>query len=290
LDELTEGTDLPKTPDLKAVPSNLSQKSTSSFSSSSEDDFTDSKASLNGESNRNQKDSEQVIPKISWWDYVAHGEIKRSKPGFGVVKFFRRYSKVAHHLLCSILLGRVLIIYGDEKDRVKISKILTALIPLVPCTQSSWKLLRWHRGILIKSHLQQYRLIGLCIPERLKALDLLDIQDQNLVTMLDVQTQSILGPSYSGKWLKPLENLCHKNYPVEGDDSFLSFIGTIFCDIESSVFMLKSLVHKKDTKGSKNSRDALKLCKDLNISGSDAEIVRFLGESIESADMAVEIF
>jgi hypothetical protein len=39
-------------------------------------------------------------------------------------------------------------------------------------------ILRWHQGILISSHLDQYKLVGLCVPERLTVHDLINSQDK----------------------------------------------------------------------------------------------------------------
>ncbi len=46
---------------------------------------------------------EETIIRKSWFEYAE--EIIRGSPGYGILKFFRHYPKVAHHIFYSVLLG-----------------------------------------------------------------------------------------------------------------------------------------------------------------------------------------
>ncbi|ODN03475.1 hypothetical protein Ocin01_03205, partial [Orchesella cincta] len=230
--------------------------------------------------------SEETILKESWWIHASK-KLVRGIPGYGLANFFRRYHEAAHHVLYSILLGRPIIICGEEKLSRKIGRIITALIPLVPAiSKSSWKLLRWHRGILVQAHIESYRIIGLCIPEKLEVHDLIPPRLVTLVTILSADKKCILGgPAYSGDLLQNFEKNYQKHF-YSSDVSLLSYIGGIYSDIESKVYTYKSLIHKYKSKSSNNVHV---LFKELNLRASDIEIIKYLGNLISDPSDCVNI-
>lgn len=187
--------------------------------------------------------------------------------------------------------GRPIVICGSEDQRSKINRMLTALIPFVPPVSRSdpgvWKILRWHRGVLVASHIQQYKLIGLCIPERLNVHDLINPRDQNVVTIFNTcyKKSVLLGPAYSGKFLAEFEpeTQIQRNFH-NSDRSFLTFLGGILTEIQTKVYLLKSL-QEKDKANKKKSN-----FKELNLKGSDIDIVRYLGTLVTGPDQVLQLF
>lgn len=238
---------------------------------------------------------EETITKEPWWTYASR-KLVRNVPGYGLANFFRRYHQVAHHILYSILLGRPILLCGEEKLSRKISRIITALIPLVPVPPSksseSWKLLRWHRGILVSAHLDAYKLIGLCIPEKLEVHDLIPPRLVNLVTIFSVDTKVILGgPAYSGLFLENFEKKMQKHF-YNSDVSILSYIGSIYAEIESKVYMYKVLEERYRQGRNKTSNTTSNLhllFKELALRDSDVAIVKHLGSLLTDADECVNI-
>lgn len=241
--------------------------------------------------------SEETIIKESWWVYASR-KLVRGVPGYGLANFFRRYHEAAHHILYSILLGRTIVICGEEKMCRKIGRIITALIPLVPTppnlvnmdnASKSWKLLRWHRGILVQTHIDSYKLIGLCIPEKLEVHDLIPPRLVNLVTILGAEKRAILGgPAYCGQFLQNFEKKMQHHF-YNSDISLLSYIGGIYTEIEVKVYMYKALEDKYKKGRSVSSSNIHLLFKELNLRASDVEIVKYLGSLLSDSSECVNM-
>ncbi|CAG7833445.1 unnamed protein product [Allacma fusca] len=252
--------------------------SVSSFSSS-DDDFSFSSGSTDFSS---VGSSVERIEKNSWYVTISK-KMTKGQPGYGILKFFRHFVQVAHHVLYSIVMGRPVIICGSESYKSRISQILTALVPLVPCyPERCWKLLRWHRGILVPAHFKQnsFKLIGLCIPERLEVHNLMSPKDVNNVTILNAETKQIIGPAYSGSFFANFEHRCQKFF--HDDVSLMSYLGCLFVDIETKVFLYKTLM----SDGLKSSE----IFKQLELQAKDVEIVKHLAGMIHNVSNVVEIF
>jgi hypothetical protein len=236
--------------------------------------------------------TEQTIPKRSWFSYASSSISSRSSPGYGLLGFFRHYNKIAHHVLYSILLGRPIIICGREEHRSKVERAVNALIPLIPSLES-WKLMKFHRGILIQDHLSQFKLIGLCIPERLQVQDLIHPRDENYVTIVNVEKKMLLGPAYSGsgEFLRSFgaENLVQKNFLGKSDLALLSYIGGIYAEIETKVYLYKALEEKAGRKSGTHNNIKVNV-KGLGLKGSDLDIVKHLASLIPNPDRSVDIF
>jgi hypothetical protein len=229
----------------------------------------------------------ETIVRKSFWEYLE-SNLPRGQPGNGILKLFRLYPKFAHHIFYSILIGRTIVICGSEEQKNKISQILTALIPLVPTcvskkktSSSSWKLLRWHRGVLVNTHIKAFKLIGLCIPERLEVHDLIHSRDKNCVTIFHLLKKSILGPAYSGVFLAPFEAQVQRHFH-NSDLSFLTFIGSILTDMQTKIYMCKSLRHNKNNNGN--------IIKASLLKASDIDIIRYLSSLCSSMEDILEIF
>lgn len=224
------------------------------------------------------------IQKESWWSYGAKSKLQKGDPGYGIRKFCVHFPKVAHHLLFSILVGRPIILFGTSKYRSKVSQIISALIPFVPCyPMKTFKIFRWHQGILVKAHLDgSHKLIGLCIPERLKIHDLINPRDQNSITLFDVENRKIFGPAYSGKYLRNFEtNPIQKHF--FDDLSLLCFLGSILTDIEAEVYMIKAMQCE-------GKLSFPKIMKELDLKSSDVEISKYLSSLVADPPQCINLF
>jgi len=249
-----------------------------SFGSSSEDEYM-----LTGQALTDSSVPVE-IEKVPWWNYVSKPKLQKGDHGYGLLKFFRHFYKVAHHVLFSILIGRPVIFCGSSNYRSKVFQIVNSLVPLVPCCpEKSFKILHWHQGILVRAHFNcSYKLIGLCIPERHSVHDLLHARDQNTVTVLDVESKKILGPAYSGNYFKNFEEMTCQKYFFD-DLSLITYLGSIFSELESQIYMAKSMQVDGE-------ESMAKIMKDLDLKSSDAEIIKYLVSRIDLPQQSVDIF
>ncbi|XP_066992520.1 uncharacterized protein [Anabrus simplex] len=181
----------------------------------------------------------------------------RNLAGHKILKFFQTFPKAAHHVLYSLLIGRTVVIAGSEQMEHKVGNMITALIPLVPVSDTHVvKTLRWHRGILVSSHIASYQLIGMCIPERLSVLDMISPRDKNLVTVFDVSSKQLFGPAYSGQLLSSVETVASR---LPSDQSLLLYLQSVAAGVHEKLFLYRALGHSQP-----------------DLHGCDGEIIKFL--------------
>lgn len=211
-------------------------------------------------------------------DKKSHCLWKCQKSGSGILKFFKTYEKVAHHLLYSLLIGRTVVLVGRHNSEHKASHIMNVLSPYVPIMPGQEvRILRWHCGILVPSHISSYHMIGVCVPERLSVHDMISFKDKNSVTMLDVSSKQLFGPAYSGRLLRSLE---HTAQHMQSDQSLMLLLQTIAAALNEKLFMYLTLLKKKLELAKAHSRPSPRsdVLKDLGLDGCDAEIVRYLSK------------
>ena len=233
------------------------------------------------------------VEKKHWWIYAAKTKLEKNDSGYGLLKFFRHFHSTAHHVLYSILIGRPVVIFGKETTRLKIAQIFNCLIPFVPCYPSkSFKLLQWHQGILVGAHFQSFKLIGLCLPERLTIHELIHQNDLSCVTILDYESKKISGPAYSGVFFENFRNAGFCQTKFFDDLSLLSYIGSILSEIEGQVYMFKTMLMESEEND--NSYDTFKsipkILKQLSLKSSDSEIVKHLSHILLDPSDCTEIF
>jgi len=211
-------------------------------------------------------------------DNKSHCLWKCQKSGSGILKFFQTYEKVAHHLLYSLLIGRTVVLVGKHSSEHRASHIMNVLSPYIPLMPGQEvRILRWHCGILVPSHISSYHMIGVCVPERLSVHDMISFKDKNSVTMLDVSSKQLFGPAYSGRLLGSLE---HTAQHMQSDQSLTLLLQTIAAALNEKLFMYLTLLKKKLLSAKAHSRPSpgSDVLKDLGLDGCDAEIVRYLSK------------
>ncbi|KAG8239985.1 hypothetical protein J437_LFUL019571 [Ladona fulva] len=130
--------------------------------------------------------------------------------------------------------------------------------------------MRWHKGILVPAHIEKYKVIGLCVPERLTVHDMISPRDKNYVTILDVNTKKIFGPAYSGVLLSNIAENFHDHFP--SDESLILMLQSVFMQIKEKVYLCNSVI----TERSESHNSVGILLSSINIRSCDAEIIKYL--------------
>ncbi|CAG0886870.1 unnamed protein product [Cyprideis torosa] len=149
---------------------------------------------------------------VSLAEHLDH--ITPGMSGHRICTFFRRNPSVFTHLVYSLLIGRPVVIAGHEDAQFTVRERVNALEIFLPWSPKkrdgysdgnySSQILRWHHGTVVSHHLSEYKIIGLCVPERLNVQDMMSSATLNQVTVLSVKTDHLSGPAYSGRLLAPL--------------------------------------------------------------------------------------
>ncbi|XP_071454328.1 uncharacterized protein [Hetaerina americana] len=193
-----------------------------------------------------------------------------SNPVAKIQHFFQTFSKVAQHILYSLLIGRTLVIAGSNSLREKVLKIISAVLYFVPVRENS-RYLRWHRGILVPAHIEHYKVIGLCIPERLTIHDMISPRDKNAVTILDVNTKKILGPAYCGALLAGLHENFDQNFVCP--EALVLYIQSVLTGIHQKVLLFEALSLGQPKVRARITKDAMNT---LGLKGRDLDIIHHL--------------
>ncbi|XP_063227353.1 uncharacterized protein LOC134533710 isoform X2 [Bacillus rossius redtenbacheri] len=192
-----------------------------------------------------------------------------NQPGHGILKFFKSYQKAALHVVYSVLIGRTVVVCGGKAARRRVSQIITVLMALVPVgSGKQLRVLRWHCGILVASHITEYQLIGLCVPERLSVYDMVGHQEKNRVTILSARDGRLFGRAYAGRLLSSLEQVAARQ-PC--DQSLLLYLRVLALSLEEKLLVFRGLAGTRPGPGA--ARAALR---GAELEGCDAEVVRYL--------------
>lgn len=142
----------------------------------------------------------------------------------------RRFSFLAHAVF-SILIGRPVVILGEEKHKHKVRHLVFGLANFIPCKASSKTVIPWLNGSFSHSQLSAPGIIGMqkCprgrdVPNSLKPY----------VTIFDVEDETLLAPKYDGKFLHDIFN---PNSYFPSDVAYRQFILQSFAEIYSPVFL-----------------------------------------------------
>ncbi|XP_046405191.1 guanine nucleotide exchange protein smcr8b-like isoform X2 [Ischnura elegans] len=206
------------------------------------------------------------------WTGIADSQL--GSPGNKILQFFKTFSKVAQHILYSLLIGRTVVIAGSNSLRPNVWRIISALIYFVPVEENA-KYLKWHRGILVSAHIEKYKIIGLCVPERLTVHDMISPRDKNLVTILDVNSKKILGPAYSGVLLDDIRENFDKNFLCA--EALILYLQSVFAGIHQKVFLYKALSLSQPKTKTSLAKDVAQA---LRVKGRDMDIINYLKKFI----------
>lgn len=245
--------------------------SSESGSSIESESFHDILEVLHIDDNWSVGSDDASLPLGAAWDHCLWTRQKPvTKSGHRLLKFFWTYRSAAQHVIYSLLTGRTLVLTGDSSSEQRVQRVMSALSPLVPpLDRNGLRVLRWHQGILVSAHIASYQIIGMCIPERLSIHDMISPRDKNSVTILDVNTEQLLGPAYHGHLLASIGNNV-RDFP--SDHSLLLFLESILHGIGRKLRTYKALVSACESELPSHA------CRQLELHGCDADIIRYLSK------------
>ncbi|XP_047108261.1 guanine nucleotide exchange protein smcr8b-like [Schistocerca piceifrons] len=207
------------------------------------------------------------------WD-SSRNQLPNGLPGKNLLKFFKSFPKAAHHVLYSILIGRTVVLAGSEAMEKKVNKIIDALVVLFPVKfEEVVRILRWHRGILVSSHINSYQLIGVCVPERISVHDMISCRDKNMVTILDITKEQLFGPAYSGQFLSSLEI---SPQFFQSDQTLILFLQSIAAEILQKLFLFRMSFVSPVGDSRNADRSPGDILREMGVHGCDAEIIKYL--------------
>lgn len=243
----------------------------SSSSSNGSESFHDILEALHSDDNWSVGSVDETLPLGVPWSQCSWTRQKPiTKSGHRLLKFFWTYRSAAQHIIYSLLTGRTLVLTGDASSERRVQRVMSALSPLIPPLDSNGlRVLRWHQGILVSAHIASYQLIGMCIPERLSIHDMISPRDKNSVTILDVNTEQLLGPAYHGHLLASIGNNV-RDFP--SDHSLLLYMQSVLSGIGRKLQAYKALVAACSNELPSHA------CRQLDIHGCDADIIRYLSK------------
>ncbi|XP_045114486.1 uncharacterized protein LOC123506451 [Portunus trituberculatus] len=185
----------------------------------------------------------------------------------------QQFCGVSHCLVHSLLSGRPVLIAAEEVYKptvIMYVRALSTLLPRVPTTQLP--VLRWHTGTVTEHHLQQYKVMGVCIPERLHVQDLMSNATLNQVTVLNIETGHISGVAYSGTLVRGVEHYGRKLF--HSNSALQSCLQSIIIGLGLKVYLLHYLM------GITN-RTTGEILKGLGVAKGDWDIIIYLAALLQ---------
>lgn len=180
----------------------------------------------------------------------------------------QQFCGVSHCLVHSLLSGRPVIIAAEESYKPTVVMYVRALSTLLPRTPAEpLPVLRWHTGTVTEHHLQQYSLMGVCIPERLHVQDLMSNSTLNQVTVLNIETGHISGVAYSGTLVRGVEHYGRKLF--HSNSALQVCLQSIIVALGLKVYLLYHLM------GVTN-RTTEEILKGLGVHKGDWDIIMYL--------------
>ncbi|XP_070000810.1 guanine nucleotide exchange protein SMCR8 isoform X1 [Penaeus vannamei] len=186
----------------------------------------------------------------------------------------QQFCGVSHCLIHSLLSGRPVVLAAADQYRSLVMLYVRALSTLLPRSpRQKLPMLRWHTGTITSFHIQHYRVVGLCIPERLHVQDLMSNSTLNQVTVLNIETGHISGVAYSGTLVRGVEQygrrLFHSNSALQ------AALQAILVTLGLKIYLLYHLLETTD-------RSANDILKGIGIAKGDWDIIKYLTGLIQS--------
>lgn len=185
----------------------------------------------------------------------------------------QQFCGVSHCLVHSLLSGRPVLIAAEEVYKptvIMYVRALSTLLPRAPTAQLP--VLRWHTGTVTEHHLQQYKVMGVCIPERLHVQDLMSNTTLNQVTVLNIETGHISGVAYSGTLVRGVEHYGRKLF--HSNSALQSCLQSIIVGLGLKVYLLHHLM------GVTN-RTTGEILKGLGVAKGDWDIIFYLAAMLQ---------
>lgn len=185
----------------------------------------------------------------------------------------QQFCGVSHCLVHSLLSGRPVLIAAEDVYKptvIMYVRALSTLLPRAPTAQLP--VLRWHTGTVTEHHLQQYKVMGVCIPERLHVQDLMSNATLNQVTVLNIETGHISGVAYSGTLVRGVEHYGRKLF--HSNSALQTCLQSIIIGLGLKVYLLHHLM------GVTN-RTTGEILKGLGVAKGDWDIIIYLATLLQ---------
>ncbi|XP_042206125.1 uncharacterized protein LOC121855307 isoform X2 [Homarus americanus] len=185
----------------------------------------------------------------------------------------QQFCGVSHCLVHALLSGRTVLLAAADTYRPTVKLYVRALATLLPRSPSKQlPVLRWHTGTVTDHHLKQFRIMGVCIPERLHVQDLMSNSTLNQVTVLNIETGHISGVAYGGTLVRGIEQYGRKLF--HSTSALQASLQSILVSLGLKIYLLYHLLETT----SRNANDILKA---IGVSKGDWDIVINLTRMIQ---------
>ncbi|KAK3879170.1 hypothetical protein Pcinc_016248 [Petrolisthes cinctipes] len=186
----------------------------------------------------------------------------------------QKFCGVSHCLMHSLLSGRPVVLAAAEEYRPMVTlyvRALSTILPHLPATHLP--VLRWHTGTVTEHHLRQYRVMGVCIPERLHVQDLMSNATLNQVTVLNIETGHISGVAYSGTLVRGVEHYGRKLF--HSNSALQTCLQSILISLGLKVYLFQHLLQTTN-------RSAGDILKGIGVAKGDTDIILYLNSIVQS--------
>ncbi|XP_045595703.1 guanine nucleotide exchange protein SMCR8 isoform X2 [Procambarus clarkii] len=202
---------------------------------------------------------EQPIPRVDIGNRMIISKVCRLS---GLVQ---QFCGVSHCLVHALLSGRLVVLAAAEYYRPLVMLYVRALSTLLPRSPTNQlPVHRWHTGTITDHHLKQFRLMGICIPERLHVQDLMTNSTLNQVTVLNIETGHISGVAYSGTLVRGVEHYGRKLFV--STSALQASLQSILVSLGLKVYLLYHLMET-------TSRSASDILKAIAVTKGDWDII-----------------
>ncbi|KAK8734367.1 hypothetical protein OTU49_006153 [Cherax quadricarinatus] len=185
---------------------------------------------------------EQPVPRVDIHNRIVISRVCRLS---GLVQ---QFCGVSHCLVHALLSGRLVMLAAADNYRPLVTLYVRALSTLLPRSLNQLSVLRWHTGTITDHHLKQFRLMGICIPERLHVQDLMTNSTLNQVTVLNIETGHISGVAYNGTLIRGVEHYGRKLF--HSTSALQASLQSILVSLGLKVYLLYHLMETTSRSGS----------------------------------------
>ena len=153
----------------------------------------------------------------------------RNYPQISLLKLRYKYSFLTHAVY-SVLIGRPLVILGEEENKNKVRKLVWALSNFLQKDNSGKSVVPWLDTPLTLSHLGSVSVVGVMKNRKGKSIS---AALKPYVSILNYEEETLLAPRYSGKFLT---NMLNPSSHFNTDVSYRNFVLQMFTEFSAKTF------------------------------------------------------
>ena len=150
-------------------------------------------------------------------------------PQISLLKLRYKYSFLTHAVY-SVLIGRPLVILGEEENKNKVRKLVWALSNFLQNDNSGKSVVPWLDTPLTLSHLGWISVVGVMKNRKGKSIS---TALKPYVSILNYEEETLLAPRYSGKFLS---NMLNPSSHFNTDVSYRNFVLQMFTEFSAKTF------------------------------------------------------